>query len=141
LEISIKLAEWNKENLECQLKKLFLNEEQKYYLKGQILVWTNIIQAQCKHEHEYIGDIYICKKCGLVENYDIVGLEYYYQKNCHNCKFQEIEGGDIVPYGSTTCTTPEYSYCTDEITDTMTDEELEKRNKQDHVNCEHWEGR
>lgn len=35
----------------------------------------------------------------------------YKEKCCEQCRFASKEGGDIVPYGSTTCTTPEGWVC------------------------------
>lgn len=46
----------------------------------------------------------------------------YKEKCCELCKWREKDGGDAVPYGSTTVNLPEYTYC---VCPSVSDEEIE----------------
>lgn len=67
-------------------------------------------------------------------------FEEPFQKDCDNCKWMEIEGGDVVPYGSTTATMPDYEVCNADIPeDKQTDEYYESI--MHNPDCPYWEMR
>lgn len=64
------------------------------------------------------------------------------EKRCDNCEWFHEEGGDLVPYGSTTARLPDEVFCEHECLDEMSDEEVEAWFEEyvyENKPCEHWQ--
>ena len=119
LNITFKYAKW-----QYKYWKLQYERTNNPYDNGRMIEWKTFMQTLCEHnwvdvevnETPY-GDKRFekqCSECGVWQFEDYLT---YIGQSCDNCKNLETEGGDSVPYGSTTVCLPEYSYCTCEITE------------------------
>lgn len=62
---------------------------------------------------------------------------------CSECKYRVSEGGDPVPYGSTTTYTPEWHYCVHPTIEGLPEDEYDAWNEEyvdEDKPCEYWEG-
>jgi hypothetical protein len=103
-------------------------------------VFKLMMQELCEHEFEEVPDEYnaqVCKKCGL---FDLDWVENVFRCDCSNCRHLDVEGGDIVPYGSTTTTTPEYEICDADIPEENQTDEFYK-SIMHNPNCPYWKGK
>lgn len=103
-------------------------------------VFKLMMQELCEHEFEKVPDEYnmrVCKKCGL---FDLDWVENIFKCDCSNCKHLDIEGGNIVPYGSTIATIPEHEICCADIPEKNQTEKF-YASIMHNPNCHYWEGR
>lgn len=157
-EISLEFAKYQRDQLiKCAEKSLKTPPELRGIFEGQIRVWQQICTMAClNHEWEISGaeknedtnfeyTERTCKHCGTKDDgsYDYAYLTESMTQGCHNCKHREIDGGDTVPYGMGSVTTPEVSYCIHPDLDDISEEEQEKWLKEHElmVYCPNWEGR
>lgn len=146
LNITFKYAKWQYEYWKANFETT-----KSQYDYGKMQEWKTFMQCLCEHNWVDVkitqsihgDDIHEkqCSECGIWQFED---CQMYVGQSCDNCRNLETEGGDSVPYGSTNVSLPEYSYCTCEATEDMSDEAYklwEEMHMQHNENCPYWEGK
>lgn len=145
LTITEKFATWKVEYLNNKLKEKRTSSTQTKYLT-ELSFWKKVLSELCVHNFQSSNDneeTKNCTKCGLNEHsYEMtIGEPSAFEQGCHNCEFLETEGGDFVDYGSTTISTPEYSFCMNvAFEEEEKEEEMYKTMRNSHE-CLFWEGK
>ena len=132
VEINYRYAKWMVDRLEKSLESRGNTD----FDSGMLRVWKEFLFELC--DHDMVGEYPHCSKCGA-HDYDL--QEFPFEINCHNCKHLEQDGGDWVPYGSTSAQLPINHYCMHPEIEGMEEDEYEKFAKKDHKDCKLWEGR
>lgn len=145
VSISFEYAKWQVEKMEKMLNNVASqgrSEEHMYkVMTGKLQLWKTILEMTCvQHVYEESDSNFgRCKNCGRSH-----ADEGYFDEfqDCYTCEFLEIEGGDLVDYGSTKVSLPVNEICNFEEFENYTEDGLTLAMKiGKESRCPHWKGK